>query len=82
MLGKKVTGTWEQKENSYYVHLTFGIDEQGSEDESSDDEKNTEKDKDSFSGVFCEMNDEAGTKVMTFSAVGKNQSIWGVKYNE
>lgn len=33
-----------------------------------------------FSGVFCEMNDEAGTKVMTFSAVGNNESIWGVKY--
>ncbi len=34
-----------------------------------------------YSGVFCEMNDEAGTKVMTFSAVGGNESIWGVKYN-
>lgn len=33
-----------------------------------------------YSGVFCEMNDEAGTKVMTFSAVGNNQSVWGVKY--
>lgn len=33
-----------------------------------------------YHGVFCEMNDEAGTKVMTFSAVGENQSIWGVKY--
>lgn len=33
-----------------------------------------------YSGVFCEMNDEAGTKVMTFSAVGSNESIWGVKY--
>lgn len=33
-----------------------------------------------YSGVFCEMNDEAGTKVMTFSAVGNNESIWGVKY--
>ena len=33
-----------------------------------------------YSGVFCEMNDEAGTKVMTFSAVGSNQSIWAVKY--
>ena len=35
-----------------------------------------------YSGVFCEMNDEAGTGVMTFSAVGKNKSIWGVKYFE
>ena len=33
-----------------------------------------------YSGVFCEMNDEAGKKVMTFSAVGENESIWGVKY--
>lgn len=33
-----------------------------------------------YSGVFCEMNDEAGTNVMTFSAVGSNESIWGVKY--
>lgn len=33
-----------------------------------------------YSGVFCAMKDEAGTKVMTFSAVGNNESIWGVKY--
>ena len=33
-----------------------------------------------YSGVFCEMPDEAGTTVMTFSAVGYNESIWGVKY--
>lgn len=33
-----------------------------------------------FSGVFCNMNDEAGTNVMCFSAVGNNHSIWGVKY--
>lgn len=33
-----------------------------------------------YSGVFCAMNDEAGTPVMTFSAVGSNESIWGVKY--
>ena len=35
-----------------------------------------------YSGVFCEMNDEAGTPVMTFSMVGANKSIWGVKYFE
>lgn len=35
-----------------------------------------------YSGVFCAMNDEAGTPVMTFSAVGSNESIWGVKYEE
>lgn len=34
----------------------------------------------SYSGVFCRMNDEAGTQVMTFSAVGGNESVWGVKY--
>ncbi len=34
----------------------------------------------SYSGVFCRMNDEAGTQVMTFSAVGSNESVWGVKY--
>ena len=33
-----------------------------------------------YSGVFCEMNDESGTKCMTFSAVGSNESLWGVKY--
>ena len=35
-----------------------------------------------YSGVFCEMKDEAGTNVMTFSAVGNNESIWGVKYEQ
>lgn len=35
-----------------------------------------------YSGVFCAMKDEAGTDVMTFSAVGSNKSIWGVKYAE
>lgn len=34
----------------------------------------------SYSGVFCAMQDEAGTDVMTFSVVGNNESIWGVKY--
>ena len=33
-----------------------------------------------YSGVFCEGLDEAGKSVMTFSAVGDNQSLWGVKY--
>lgn len=32
-----------------------------------------------YSGVFCRMQDEAGTEVMTFSAAGDNQSIWGSK---
>ena len=35
-----------------------------------------------YSGVFCEMPDEAGTPAMTFSAVGHNESVWGVKYVE
>ncbi|MCR4851090.1 MAG: glycoside hydrolase family 43 protein [Lachnospiraceae bacterium] len=33
-----------------------------------------------YSGVFCAMKDEAGTDVMTFSAVGDNTTVWGVKY--
>ncbi len=33
-----------------------------------------------YSGIFCEMKDEAGTDVMTFSAVGNNTTVWGVKY--
>ena len=33
-----------------------------------------------YSGVFCEQADEAGTEVMTFTAVGNNESVWGVKY--
>lgn len=33
-----------------------------------------------YSGVFCAMKDEAGTDVFTFSAVGSNESVWGVKY--
>lgn len=35
-----------------------------------------------YSGVFCAMKDEAGTEVMTFTAVGSNESIWGVKYEQ
>ncbi len=35
-----------------------------------------------YSGVFCKMLDEAGTEVMTFSAVGDNTTVWGVKYYE
>ena len=30
-----------------------------------------------YSGVFCQMKDEAGTEMMTFSAVGDNQSVGG-----
>ena len=35
-----------------------------------------------YSGVFCRMQDEAGTEVMTFSAAGNNQSVWGARYPE
>ena len=34
-----------------------------------------------YSGIFCEQNDEAGTPVMVFSAVGDNTSLWGVRYD-
>lgn len=35
-----------------------------------------------YSGVFCKQLDEGGTEVITFSAVGSNVSVWGVKYYE
>lgn len=58
--GDKITGTWEVKDDSYYITIEYGKTE--------------------YKGVLCKMNDEAQTEVMTFSAVGNNQSIWGVKY--
>ena len=58
--GKEVSGTWEMKDDTYYMDITI--------------------DGTSYSGVFCQMKDEAGTDVMTFSAVGNNQTISGVKY--
>lgn len=58
--GDNVDGTWEAKDGTYYMNITYGGK--------------------SYSGVFCQMNDEAGTQVMTFSAVGSNESVWGVKY--
>lgn len=60
VVGEEVSGSWTEKEGSYYMTITY-------------DEKE-------YSGVFCAMKDEAGTDVMTFSAVGSNESIWGVKY--
>lgn len=33
-----------------------------------------------FSGVFCKQSDMTGVEVMTFTAVGGLESIWGVKY--
>lgn len=35
-----------------------------------------------ISGIFCASQDDAGTPVLTFSAVGSNKSVWGVKYTE
>lgn len=58
--GDGVEGSWEAKDGTCYMHITYGDV--------------------SYSGVFCQMNDEAGTQVMTFSAVGANESVWGVKY--
>ena len=37
-------------------------------------------DETTYSGVFCRMQDEAGTDVMTFTAAGSNKSVWGAKY--
>ena len=58
--GDGIQGSWEAKNDSCYMSITYG----GA----------------SYSGVFCQMNDEAGTPVMVFSAVGNNESVWGVKY--
>ncbi len=58
--GDGVEGSWEMKDNTCYMKVSYGDG--------------------SYSGVFCQMNDEAGTPVMTFSAVGDNESVWGVKY--
>ncbi len=58
--GDGVEGSWERKDGTCYMKLTYnGVN---------------------YSGVFCRMNDEAGTEVMTFSAVGNNERVWGVKY--
>ena len=35
-----------------------------------------------FSGVFCQMKDEAGNSCMTFSALNNNESLWGVSYGK
>ena len=33
-----------------------------------------------YSGVFCKQKDESGNDVLVFTAVGNNESVWGVKY--
>ena len=58
--GDGVEGSWEMKDGTCYMKVSYGGKD--------------------YSGVFCQMNDEAGTQVMTFSAVGGNESVWGVKY--
>ena len=35
-----------------------------------------------YSGIACRMQDDGGTPVLVFSAVGNNESVWGVKYEE
>ncbi|MCR4617611.1 MAG: glycoside hydrolase family 43 protein [Lachnospiraceae bacterium] len=35
-----------------------------------------------YSGVFAEQKDLAGTDVFVFTAVGANESVWGVRYTE
>ncbi len=35
-----------------------------------------------YSGFVCEAQDDAGTEVFCFSAVGANESVWGVRYAE
>lgn len=60
VFGDGVEGSWEMKDGTCYMKVSYGGKD--------------------YSGVFCQMNDEAGTQVMTFSAVGGNESVWGVKY--
>ena len=35
----------------------------------------------SWSGIICRMQDDAGTDVTVFSLAGRNESVWGVKYD-
>lgn len=35
-----------------------------------------------YSGIVCDMLDEAGGQTKVFSVVGANESVWGVKYTE
>nr|MCR5692127.1 glycoside hydrolase family 43 protein [Eubacterium sp.] len=72
--GQDMKGTWTVSDGKYYVHISTGVEE------SEDDSTEVDDEQPSYSGVFCKMKDEAGTEVMTFSAVGNNESIWGVKY--
>ncbi len=35
-----------------------------------------------YNGIICRMQDDGGSDVTVFSAVGRNESVWGVKYDE
>ena len=34
-----------------------------------------------YSGILAQMQDDASTDVTVFSAVGNNESVWGVRYD-
>ncbi len=63
--GENLDGSWNYEKGTAYMNLTFN---------------DTKKKSHTYSGVFCKQKDEAGTEVMTFTAVGNNRSVWGVKY--
>lgn len=67
VFGEQFRGTWSMEEGTPYAHIRY-TDVLGN--------------KLDFSGVLCRMKDEAGTEVMTFSGVGDNCSLWGVKYDK
>lgn len=65
--GDRISGSWRYEEGSYYMSFTYRTDILAWH---------------SYSGVFCKQKDPTGKNVMTFSAVGDNMSVWGVKYLE
>lgn len=58
-------GSWSVKDGSPYMRFTLPSDYGDVE----------------YSGVFCRQPDEAGVDVTVFTAVGSNESVWGVKYD-
>lgn len=65
VMGDGIEGSWTYEEGTPYMTITYN---------------DTKDESHSYSGVFCTQTDEAGAEVMTFTAVGSNKSIWGVKY--
>ena len=65
--GDGLFGTWEAKEGTPYVHIKYGKEGKPVVE---------------YSGVFSQQEDEALSKVITFSVVASNPSVWGVKYLE